>query len=177
MPSFNAFRVHADALQPGDHVPASTAFFDGLDPKKQAVEKAFDDVKPSEKPSRRATIYLFEQETDAHQWCIRHATRRLYVVEVEPAAVQHRGDWNWLGKALRYATDPAAIQACAESYWRGEPCDVGTPVWELLVSDAIVLREILIPQEEYDAANQEKDAVLDDIAADFQGRLRGSLGI
>jgi hypothetical protein len=165
-----AYRAHAGAIMVGARVPPSKQFFKDLASPRREIEASFEERRPTDKPARETTVFLFEQERDARDWTLKHRSRALIEVEVDEAQIGHRGDWRWFDRAMALGLDDIdGIRAAADAYWRGEPCgDPAGGIWELLVGEARMVREMIIPSDEREAAERRRFGITAaDIAAGF----------
>lgn len=136
------YRVHHEVLEPGDEVPKSDIFFEEIDEERRDIEEVFEDLRSEgDDPPRKGRRFVFEDLDGAKSFLIRKKSERLFEVEVSQDAILHRGDWNWLNRAME--NDP---ESCARSYWSGEPTE--NPIWEWIVSKAFVVREIEVDSKE-----------------------------
>lgn len=65
-----------------------------------------------------------------------------------------RFDAQWLGKAVVNEQGHVADLEWAHQYWRGEPCDTGTPIWETLVDGRAIVLGTAIRERAYSIIKQ-----------------------
>jgi hypothetical protein len=162
-----AYRVERKALRPGDPLLPSDRFFEGMDDIRQETEKKFEELRPREKPGRADSIFVFRDEAVARAWASRSPERRLFKVTLEPAAVLHEGDWNWLERARDAIAAGSSADEHAKHYWAGDPGPEAVIEW--IVSRAEVTEELEVSQEERRAYVQSRIGTSsEDIADGFR---------
>lgn len=133
------FRADKRQFVVGQSIRTADEFAD-RNPDGRRLEEALDSMRPSGKPARIGSLFLFENFRVAELHWAKMSGGVFYECEIEESAIGHRGDMRLVdlaGEALREGRDPAPH---VQSYWAGE----GTPRprWELLVAEATVTKII-----------------------------------
>lgn len=165
-----AHRAHDGAIAVGDRVPPSENFVEKLISPRREIEDLFEERRPADKPARRSAVFLFELEHDARDWCLKHRSRSLIEVDFNDAQIGQRRDWQWFDRAMELGLGNIdGIRVAADAYWRGEPCgEIDHGIWELLVKESRVIRELNISAEERQAAEKKVFGMtLAEIASQF----------
>lgn len=144
-----AYRTSVDKLAIGCKVPASRHFYDSLEEpenqNKKYIENIFECNRPTNKPTRHNTTFVFKNKEDAvNDAC--NKNKYLYKVEIKLESPSHEGDWMWPIKAREKNGDTDAITECANSYWASKHTE--KPIIEYLIQNATVVEEIIILGEE-----------------------------
>lgn len=141
-----AYRVHRTRLGAGTPIPPSEDFFSSQDDSKIAVEVLLEKARPSDKPARRDSSFLFESKENSLDLIARRGNGYLFEVDVDTSCPFLRTDWNWPGLIERGKGDQAKMEGLAAKYWAGEMTD--HPVVEILAAHATVESEIAVDPDD-----------------------------
>jgi len=128
------------------------------------VEDALEAARPSGKPKRMESVFVFEDLKDAkaHVKVVTAASTHIY--RVKARGIGHRGDMNYtdfmagefeqmLARETRHDENvrrmsSQQIATYARNYWRGQPkIHESKPVWEILCREAVVLGIEMTPEQ------------------------------
>lgn len=131
-----AYRVDKRPFRPGDTVRTAGEFSDKHPDKGKRAEEILEAGRPEGKPVRRGCLMVFEEEACARRHWAKMSGSKLYEVEIDSAAILHRGDMRHvdaLGEAL---DDEAESTRLAGQYWEGQL--TAAPIVEVLLLEAQV---------------------------------------
>jgi hypothetical protein len=109
------------------------------------VEDLFEFKRPSNKPMRSESLFLFENLEVAKKHWSEMIDGNLYEVEVDNSSILHRADMQLVDLAFRTENE-SELERCAADYWMGK--ETNNPRIEVLVKKAIISNVISKSQSE-----------------------------
>lgn len=140
------FRADKRQFETGDVIESAAEFSKLNPPGSQDIESIFERVRPSDKPPRMGSLFLFKDERAARKHWSKMTGGNLYLATVAATCSAHEYDMRLIEEAFNRHADSAAVEAIAIRYWNGDI--TADPIVEVLVPSATISSVISKDQQE-----------------------------
>jgi hypothetical protein len=158
MGKLTVYRHDTRDIKDGDTMPPAGDHYGGLTGDQKLTEDAIRAGKPDGTKMRAGSLYVYsDPEMAEADWKLKKG-RHLYKLEIDEAAIRHRGDLQVFYEVTNAIRKKESPDELVKKYWM--PVEAGRYT-ELLVSDATVV-ELLKHASEYKSPIQRANAKMRD---------------